>query len=289
MKKFILCFAICLISYLSVSQEVYNIDDRKYPLIKETDGSIVLLWNIIKGKDRYFIKNNDSLIELVNTKDKYGQRKYEYKFLLKELTSKMDKEIDDVKLKLMSLKPFIDAYNLSLDPDYKINPKGKLLTRFNGFIGLSNSPFIDNPNNATNAVIGVEFEFTEATILTGHSIYFQGKQIIASRQFDYSATQFIVGYRLRIISKKTFNFYTSIDLARYTFVRAKFLESNDTNSDDYDKENGLEVPFVFNLGADIKLSDNNYLTVTYNELFSILSDGYQRFPLSFTVGYKISL
>ena len=287
MKKFILSFAFCLISYLSVSQETYTIDNSTYRLFKETDGSINLFWNIIRGKDRYFVKKDDSLIELVNTKDDHGNRKYEYKLLLGQLTSDKTLSADKVKLKLMSLKTFIDHYNLLQDPEYKINPKGKLLTRFNGFAGFSNSPFLMNPDNSKNAVIGFEFEFSEATELPRHSIYFQGKQIIASRHFDYSATQIIVGYRFRIINKKTFNFYTSLDLARYVFVK----EVNDLAdiAPITVKENGFEVPFIFNIGADIRLNDSSFLTLTYNELFSILLDGYENFPFSFTIGYKIKL
>jgi hypothetical protein len=289
MKKFILCFAFCLISYLSSSQETYTIDDKTYRLIKETDGSLNLFWNIIRGRDRYFVQKDSSLIELVNTKDENRKRKFEYKDLLAKLTSDKNMSVDKIKLKLMSLKTFIDAYNLSIDPDYKINPKGKLLARFNVFTGVSNSPFLDNPNHTLNSLLGVEFEFSEATVLTRHSIYFQGKQIFASRKFDFSATQIIVGYRFRIITKKTFNFYTSLDLARYAYVKAKYLEPNDTNGNDYDKENGFEVPITFNLGADIKLNERSFLTVSYNELFSFLSDGYESFPVSFTVGYKINL
>ena len=87
MKKFILCFAFCLISYLSSSQETYTIDDKTYRLIKETDGSLNLFWNIIRGRDRYFVQKDSSLIELVNTKDENRKRKFEYKVLLAQLTS----------------------------------------------------------------------------------------------------------------------------------------------------------------------------------------------------------
>jgi len=286
MKKFVLCFALFLIPYLSISQETFTIDDRSYLLIQETDGNINLFWGIIRGKDRYFIKK-DSLIELVNTKDDNGNRQFEYKRLLAQLTSDKAITLDKVKLKLMSLKTFIDTYNLLRDPDYKINPKGKLLTRFSGFTGLSNSPFLDNSDQTINTLIGVEFEFSEAKALPRHSIYFQGKQIFASHSFDYSATQIVVGYRYRFINKKTFNIHTSLDLARYAFLKVKQLNSNGINI--YDKENGFVAPLIFNLGADIRLNDNSFLTLSYNELFSILLNGYENFPLSFTIGYKINL
>ena len=187
--------------------------------------------------------------------------------------------VDNIKLKLLSLKEFIDEYNTLKDPNYIATKKGKLLTRLNLFGGIINSPFLDNLDNIKNPVFGFEFEFSESSESPRHSIYFQGKQILSSNTFDYSATQIIVGYRFRIINKKAFTFYTSLDLARYVFVK--------TESDI--KENGFDAPFIFNLGTDIRLTETSFITFTYNELFSVLLEEQTHFPVSFTVGYKFNL
>jgi hypothetical protein len=291
MKNYILSVSLCFITCFCVAQETYDIDDESYFLIKETNGSIVLLWNVINGKDRYFLQINDSLIELVNTKDVNRKRKFEYKTVLADLTSNEKLSVDNVKLKLMSLKTFIDDYNLLKDPNYQINPKGKLLTKFSVFGGITNNPFLDNPDNIKNPVFGVEFEFSEAVELPRHSIYFQGKQVFGSDKFDYSATNIIVGYRIRIVNKETFNFYTSIDMARYVFVNVGEEELNDlADIEQIDfKENGFEVPLVFGVGADIKLSETSFLSLTYNELFALLLENEGNFSTSFAVGYKFIL
>jgi hypothetical protein len=290
MKNYILSISLCFISCFCVAQETYDIDDESYFLIKETNGSIVLLWNVINGKDRYFLQINDSIIELVNTKDENRKRKYEYKTVLSDLTSDETISLDNVKLKLMSLKTFIDDYNLLKDPDYQINPKGKLLTKFSVFGGITNSPFLDNPDNIKNPVFGVEFEFSEAVELPRHSIYFQGKQVFGSDTFDYSATNIIVGYRLRIVNKETFNFYMSLDMAQYIYVRhEKTLSCSDCSSNIVEKVNGFEVPLAFGVGADIKLSKTSFLSITYNELFALLLENEGNFSSSFAVGYKFIL
>jgi hypothetical protein len=291
MKTFILSFTLCMISFLCVSQKAYDIDDKSYYLIKETNGSIVMLWNVIKGKDRYFIKNEDAIIELVNTKDEKGNRKYEYKSLLAGLTSDENVSVEKVKLKLMSLKTFIDNYNLLKDPEYKINPKGKLLTRLSTFGGITNSPFLKNSGNIINPIFGVEFEFSEAIALPRHSIYFQGKQVFGSDKFDYSSTQIIVGYRFRIVNKEAFNFYTSLDLAQYIFTKTSgiILNGQDQFVESDIKDNGFEVPFTFGIGADLKLSETSFLSITYNELFALLLENKGNFSASFAIGYKFKI
>lgn len=291
MRTFILSFVLCMTSYLCVSQQTYDVDDKTYYLIKETDGSIVLLWNVIKGRDRYFIKQNDTLIELVNTKNENGNRNYEYKTVLTNLTSDKNLSAENVKLKLLSLKSFIDDYNALKDPEYEATKKGKLLSRFHVFGGLSNSPFLDNSDNSKNPILGLEIEFSEASDMPRHSIYFQGKQILSSDKFNYSSSQFIVGYRYRIINKKTFTLYTSLDMARYVFMRAEKMEINeDDEVEKIDiKENGFDAPFIFSLGTDIRLTNTSFLTLSYNELFSILLEKQTHFPVSFSVGYKMNL
>ena len=150
---------------------------------------------------------------------------------------------------------------------------------------------MNNPDNVSNPVFGAEFEFSEAITLPRHSIYFQGRQVFATNKFDYSATQLIVGYRFRIISKETFNFYTSLDLAQYVFTKVDGIVLNDQDElvSDEIKENGFEAPFTFGIGADIKLSETSFLSITYNELFALLQENEGDFSTSFAIGYKFKL
>lgn len=291
MKNYILSFALCIITFTSLSQETYTVNGTSYELKTEVSGTVDLLWNIIDGNYRYFAKKGDAIVELTNTKDDNNDYKEEYKTILEGITSEASSSASKVKLTLESLRDYIETYNASVDPDYSISTKAKLLTRFSVFGGISNSPFVKNPNNSSNPVLGLDIEFSEAITLPNHSIYFQGRQVFATDKFKYSATHFIVGYRFRIINKETFNIYTSLDLAQYIFTKVEGLIVN--NQDQFEaghiKENGFEAPFTFGIGTDIKLSETSFLSITYNELFALLQENEGNFSTSFAIGYKFKL
>ena len=88
MKKlvFILCL---LLSFMSLkAQETYTVDGETLQLKTEVDGNLDLLWNIIDGQYRYFVRTeNGSIQELVNTKNP-DTKKYQeqYKTTLNQLT-----------------------------------------------------------------------------------------------------------------------------------------------------------------------------------------------------------
>lgn len=291
MKKIILSLFLCFITYIINSQETYVVNGESYLLIKESSGNINLLWNIVDRNYRYFVQKDNNITELINTKDENNNYKDDYKKVLKNLTIDQNLSVDRVKLTLPSLKTFIDKYNASKDSNYIIETKAKIQTKFSILGGVTNSPFIEKLEKAINPVFGIEFEFSEAVEFSRHSLYFQGKQVIASNKFDYSATQIIVGYRFRIINKKSFNFYTNIDLAQYKFTRISDNSLNEIGEliNDKIKENGFEVPFIFGIGTDIKLSETSYLSLLYNELFAILLKNEGDFPVSFAVGYKLKI
>jgi hypothetical protein len=290
MKNYILSFALCFITFYCASQQTYTVNGNSYELHTEVSGTIDLLWNIMDGNYRYFIKKDDTIVELTNTKDDNNNYKEEYKAILESITPEAAVSASKVKLTLESLRAYIETYNASVDSNYTISTKAKLLTRFSVFGGVTNSPFVNNPDNTSNPIIGLEFEFSEAVKFPKHSIYFQGKQVIGSDRFDYSASKIIVGYRFRFINKETFNIYTSLDVAEYVYTRALVTFVGDDFIDErIVKENGFEAPLAFGLGADIKLSDTSFLSITYNELFALLIENDGRFSTSFAIGYKFIL
>ena len=291
MKNYILSFALCFITFTSLSQETYTVNGNSYELKTEVSGSIDLLWNIIDGNYRYFAKKGDAIVELTNTKDDNNDYKEEYKTILEGITTETSLSASKVKLTLESLRDYIETYNASVDSNYTASSKAKLLTRFSIFGGVTNSPFVNNPDNVSNPVFGAEFEFSEAITLPRHSIYFQGRQVFATSKFDYSATHFVVGYRFRFINKETFSIYTSLDLAQYVFTKVEGVVLNDFDQFEmgHIKENGFEAPFTFGIGADIKLSETSFLSITYNELFALLQENEGNFSTSFAIGYKFKL
>ena len=147
MKKYILSFVLCFITFFCVSQETYTVNGKSYELKTEVSGTIDLLWNIIDGNYRYFAKKGDAIVELTNTKDDNNKYKEEYKTILEGITPETSLSAAKVKLTLASLHDYIDAYNALVDTNYVAASKAKLLTRFSVFGGVTNSPFVKNPDN----------------------------------------------------------------------------------------------------------------------------------------------
>jgi len=111
MKNLILSALIVLCGYSLNAQETYTINGTSYELKTEVNGTIDLLWNVIDGEYRYFVKKGTTIQELVNTKTENGDYNEEYLSTLKAVTSDATVSYDDVKLLLYSLKDFFNIYN----------------------------------------------------------------------------------------------------------------------------------------------------------------------------------
>jgi hypothetical protein len=160
MKKIGLLLCLFLSISTLIAQETYIIKDETLQLKTEVDGKLDLLWNIIDGHYRYFVRTSENdITELVNTKNENRQYKEEYKTTLQNLTNV---PADKVNLTLTDLKAYIDTFNLSQDPDYQTsiyNAKLQLLLEVFG--GITNSPFVNNPNNSISSQFGAELELLD--------------------------------------------------------------------------------------------------------------------------------
>jgi len=117
MKKTIFLILLCFAFQFNFSQENYTIDGETLELKTEIDGHLDLLWNIIDGKYRYFVRTeNGTITELKNTKDSNKKYLEEYKTTLSSLTNGMS--TDKLKLTTFGLRNFIDNYNTSVDSSY---------------------------------------------------------------------------------------------------------------------------------------------------------------------------
>lgn len=291
MKKILFLVVFSILFLPVTAQKTYTIDDTSYELKTEVSGTIDLLWNIIDSKYRYFIKKDNVIVELTNTKNGTKTYQEEYKTILEKFTSDEIVPTENVKLTLPSLAKFINNYNALKSKDYVIEDKrGKVNTRFAIFGGITNNPFVINPENTINPVFGLEIEVFEANKLPSHSIYLKGRQVIGNKEFDYYATQIAIGYRFRFIKSAKLSIYTNVDLAQYSFTKqTKTIFNDDYHNEVVEKNNGFEVPFIFGLGAEYKLTDNTFLTLTYNEIFALLLGGQDNFSKSFALGVRINL
>ena len=287
MKKLLL-FACLIFTFSAVAQKDYIVNGETLELKTEVDGTLDLLWTITNQQYRYFVQTEDGNIqELLNTKEGKNYRE-EYKTILSSLTGQSTK---NVNLTLPSLKSYIDTFNVSQDSNYQTQDEHiKLASRLGAFVGMSNSPFIDNPENSIVPYFGAELEFFSENKLPRHAGFFSLRHQLSNDDFDYSATQLAIGYRFRFINKERINIYGNIKAITYTFSEGTFVVE-DNDGETYiieDSGSTFKAPFIFGLGADFKLG-NGYLTLMYQEIFAIFLDLQGNFPVDFSLGYKFNL
>lgn len=272
---------------INYSQQTYNVNGESLELKTEVDGKLDLLWNTIDGKYRYFVKSEDGTItELKNTKNDNNDYQEEYKSTLRNLTNGMP--TDNLKLTLYSLKSYIDSYNASVDSNYtSTSTESSVQFRLGFSGGITNNPFVGNPDNAKTPMIGAELEIFEANSLPRHSGFLQARHAFESDDFKYSTTELALGYRFRFINKETFSIYGQVKLTTINFSDFTFLDENDMEVDS--NETSFDIPFIFGIGSDIKVGNNSYITIIYGELFAAFLDNQGNFSTDIAVGYKFNL
>lgn len=295
MKKLVLIFCLALPLMSLHAQESYTVNGETLQLKTEVEGNLDLLWNTFDGKYRYFVRTEDgSLQELVNTKNP-DTKKYqeEYKTVLNNLTQEYGLSAEKVNLTLGSLRAYINMYDSTSDINFNYEPKAKIKARLGAFGGLTNQPFVYNPNNDIAPFFGAEFEVYSDTRLERHAGYFGVKAALETDDFKYSSTQLGLGYRYRFINKSNFSIYGNLTFVTYTFYNDKFTYEDELNPGTYiakkDCGSKLEAPFIFGLGSDIKVTENGYITLAYDNLFALFTENEGNFPIDFAIGFKFNL
>ncbi|WP_243473774.1 hypothetical protein [Winogradskyella sp. MH6] len=287
MKKILIAMLFCLAFQLNYSQETYTVNGETLELKTEIDGKLDLLWNVIDGKYRYFVKTEDGTItELKNTKDDNNDYQEEYKSTLSSLTN--GNSTDKLKLTLYSLRNYIDSYNASVDTSYtSTSTESNVQFRLGFSGGITNNPFVGNPDNTKTPLIGAELEIYEANVLPRHSGFLQARHAFENDDFKYNTSELSLGYRFRFINKERFSIYGQVKLATINFSNFTFLDENDMEVDS--NETSFDIPFIFGVGSDIKVSNNSYITIIYGELFALLLDNQGNFSTDIAIGYKFNL
>ncbi|WP_299366216.1 hypothetical protein [Winogradskyella sp.] len=287
MKKIILSLFVCFAFQLSFSQDTYTINGETLELKTEIDGKLDLLWNIIDGNYRYFVRSEDGTItELKNTKNADNKFQEEYKSTLSGLTDGMS--TDKLKLTLYSLRNYIDAYNASADSSYtSTSTESNVQFRLGFSGGITNNPFVGNPDNEKTPMVGAELEIFEANVLPRHSGFLQVRHAFESDDFPYSTSELSLGYRYRFINKEKFSIYGQVKFATLNFSSITF--TNEDNIEIDSNETSFDIPFIFGVGSDIKVGENSFITIIYGELFALLLDNQGNFSTDIAIGYKFNL
>ena len=282
MKRISLILLLISISFSVFSQKDYSVNGETYNLKTEVEGSLNLLWNIVDGNYRYFVEKDNNIEELVNTKNDSGSYQEEYITSLKQFTGSTNINPKSVKLTLPSLRNFINGYNTTQDKNYAFSEnKLKVNSRLGLFGGITNNPFVKNQDNTTTPLFGAEFELYDNNRAKRHAAFFQLTHITektlldeVNEPNDYSNTEIALGYRFRFIWTEKFNMHGNIKLVTFSF-------SNSVTS--------FDAPVIFGIGADIKISENGFITLYYNELFALSSDNLENFSTNLAIGYKFNL
>ena len=286
MKQLVL-FLLLSISAIYVSaQERFTINGKTYELKTEVEGEIDLLWNTIDKEYRYFIRTNDgNFIELLNTKGSDNKYQEEYKAQLSRLTEN-SASTNNLNFTLPDIKGFVQVYNTSFGNTY-LNNIERLKLRLGIFGGITNQPFVSNPNNTMVPFFGAEIEGLSSSKTSNQAGFLSIIHALDNNDFKYSSTQIGIGYRYRFINKSNFNIYGNLKIATYTFSKETIYITDTTN--EVFKESSFQIPCSFGLGADIKISNGSFITLAYNNLFAIFLNNSNNFPMDFALGLKFSL
>ena len=287
MKKILLFILLCFAFQVNYSQENYTVNGETLELKTEIDGKLDLLWNTIEGEYRYFIRTeNGTITELKNTKDSNKTYLEQYKTTLSDLTNGISTE--KLKFRLYDLRNYIDNYNVSTDATYKSTiKKPKVQFRLGLFGGITNTPFVSNPDNVKLPFGGGELEVFEANVSPRHSGFIQGRHTFDADKFLYSNNELSFGYRYRVINKSSFSIYGQVKLATLNMTKFTFDDENGRQASI--DETAFDVPFIFGIGTDIKVSKNGYITIIYGELFAAFLDNQGNFSTDISIGYKFNV
>ena len=275
----------------SNAQDQYIVNGTSYELKIEASGTLTLLWNIIDKQYRYFIKKENTIVELTNTKGGDNKFQEEYKSILNDITNNSFRT-EDLRLTLPDLKNFIDIYNASVDSEYEYeSSKLEITSRLTLFGGATNHPYVLNPENASLFQIGAELEVLELKNSPRHALFLNLATGFKSNKLDYQLTQFNIGYRFRFINAESLNVFANVTIANYSFIKetSTVIVGEDVFIEETNSENGFDVPLSFGLGADIKVNSNSFITLAWNEIFALLLEDQDNFSTNITLGYKFTL
>ncbi len=289
MKKIIFSLLFILLSLYISAQKQYTVKGETLNLRIELEGDLDFLSYKTKDNYRFFIKDkNETIYELLNTRQEDNSYLNEYKRVLSNLTQGSNMSTEKVGFGHYSLKQFIRAYNSSGTKRYTYTgEKVYMQSRLGVFGGITNHPFTENKNNAKVPSLAVEFEFFAKISKPRQTGYFSIEHTFENSKIKYTSTQLALGYRYRFINKSAFNIYGNLQISTYTFSKNTFVLAD--NSKEVVNDAIFHIPLSFGLGSDIKINNHSLVTLTYKNLFAIFENNSANFPIDFAVGYKVNL
>lgn len=277
----------CLVLPLA-AQETFIINNDTLQLQREVKGPLSLYWMEQDHHYRYFVQKGNRMVELLNVD---GNERYREQ--LAELTADAKIRTRDVQFLLYSLRHFTNTYNALVQEDYVRNEATEnIQQRIGLFTGLSNNVYTDNPENVLAPVAGLEYEFFDPNLAPRHSAFIQLRHGFEGNDYRYSSTALSINYRFKLLYLNKFDVHVNTRLASLFYSEESISITNEAGevvSIRDDSGFTFTAPFSFGIGSDIRLNSNSFITLSYNDIVSIVLDSNEHFPIDFTVGYKYSL
>ncbi|WP_338732703.1 outer membrane beta-barrel protein [Mangrovimonas cancribranchiae] len=294
MKNIILALVFLLSFFVAQAQETYTVGEETLELKTEVEGNLDLLWNVINGQYRYFVRTKDGTIsELKNTKGSNKKFQEEYKATLNSvMDSGYNVSIDNVDLTLPSLKKVIDLYNGTSDVAYQsVVKKAKPQLRLGVLGGITNFPFVENPDNALSPIFGTELEVISNKEKPRHSGFFQLRHALENDELQYSSTELSLGYRYRFVSTSKLGVYANVKFATLSFNKVTYTYENNNSQlvSTSDHETIFDAPFIFGIGGEYRISNRAFISLNYNRLVAIFLDNSDNFSTDVSLGFKMIL
>lgn len=272
-------FSVCLGS----AQVITEIESTPVELRKATDGTLDLYYGLFQRQYYFYVQTEAGVLVAL---EEHPESSNFFKTKLSQLTSGYGIP-DSLDYELKSIQNYINAYNQSIDPNYKAYKlPAKIAWHATIFGGMTNNPFVSNDDNVLNPFLQLEFEFSENIIAPRHTGFFQVRYSFPSDKFDYQSTELSLGYRFRFLRKERFNVFAQVRAVSFNSSEVTLVQEL---SEVTIERSAFDAPFVFGVGADFKLGKKSYITFIYSELFAIFTENQGNFPLDFAIGYKLKL
>lgn len=285
LKVFLSVIFLFFAAHLS-AQETYIIEGDTLQLQREVKGPLSLFWTQEGLEYRYFVQKANRMIELRKENNAYKEQ-------LKELTPDAKLRIQDVKFVLYSLRHFANKYNAAVQEDYTFNEAtDDIQHRIGLFVGLSNNIYTENPENVLAPMLSLEYEFFDPNLAPRHVAFLQLRHSFKQDEYRYSSTQFSINYRFKALYFSGFDVHIDAELATFLYSEDSVPILNDSGEVTAIKEESgfsFTAPFNFGIGTDIQVTENGFISLSYNDIISIVLDGNGNFPLDFSIGYKYNL
>lgn len=289
--KLLTTIAFCLLFFCIPSvqaQQEYTIDGKVYNLKSAVKGELELLWTEMDGLYHFFLKKDDQITELKNTKiDGYYHN--DYKRVLEEQTADVDLSTKRVSLTLLSLHNFIVEYNTIKDPEFFAEKKSAPLQLWIGtYGGTTNSIFTDNVTNESQPVVGLELEVIDTIKLRRHTIVLDLRNTFKGDVHKYSSTQFGLSYRFKFLKTMKFDMFLNTKFVTFAFFEKEIYDVDENTPVKRVSGKNYTTPLTFGLGADYKVG-KGYLTFGYHDFASLMMESNDENPLDFSLGYKFQI